>query len=60
MPRYDYKCKVCGTHEIIAHGFHADETHDCPTKSCKGIMSKVISPTPAHFKGSGFYKTDNR
>ena len=57
MPRYDYKCKVCGAHEIIVHGFHADEIHECPTENCSGVMAKVYSPTPAHFKGSGFYKT---
>jgi putative FmdB family regulatory protein len=55
MPRYDYKCKECGAHEIIAHSFYADEQHECP--NCKGIMHKVINPTPTHFKGSGFYST---
>jgi putative FmdB family regulatory protein len=57
MPRYDYRCKVCDAHEIIAHSFYADDRHDCPTKDCKGIMQKVYNPTPVHFKGSGFYKT---
>lgn len=60
MPRYDYKCKACGAHEIIAHGFYADEKHDCPMENCNGTMEKVFSPTPVHFKGSGFYKTDNK
>ena len=58
MPRYDYKCKLCGAHEIIAHGFDSDKQHDCPMENCNGVMRKVISATPAHFKGSGFYKTD--
>lgn len=60
MPKYDYKCKSCGAHEIIAHGFYADEKHDCPMERCNGSMEKVFSPTPVHFKGSGFYKTDNK
>lgn len=60
MPRYDYKCKVCGAHEVIAHGFHDEGTHDCFMDNCGGTMSKVYSPTPAIFNASGFYKTDNR
>jgi putative FmdB family regulatory protein len=60
MPRYDYKCKECGAHEIIAHSFYADEQHECPMENWKGIMRKVISPTPAIFNAPGFYKTDNR
>jgi putative FmdB family regulatory protein len=60
MPRYDYKCKECGAHEIIAHSFYADEQHECLMETCNGIMHKVISPTPTHFKTGGFYSTDNR
>jgi len=60
MPRYDYKCKVCGAHEIITHGFHDEPSQDCFMDDCNGTMSKVYSPTPAIFNASGFYKTDNR
>ena len=57
MPRYDYKCKKCGAHEIVAHGFHDEGQHDCFLDSCDGTMHKVISATPAIFKATGFYKT---
>lgn len=59
-PRYDYKCKDCGAHEIIAHSFESDEQHDCPMERCNGTMRKVISPILTIFKGPGFYKTDNQ
>lgn len=60
MPTYNYKCKTCGASEIIAHGFHDDEQHDCFVDTCNGTMRKVISATPTHFKTGGFYSTDNR
>jgi putative FmdB family regulatory protein len=60
MPRYDYKCKKCGAHEIISHGFHDEGEHSCFDETCDGLMGRVISPTPVIFRGSGFYKTDNR
>ena len=60
MPRYDYKCKECGAHEIRTHGFHDTPKQDCFMDNCNGIMEKVISPVGVIFNGSGFYKTDNR
>lgn len=60
MPRYDYKCKVCGAHEIISHGFHEEGPHDCFVDTCDGLMSKVYTPTAVIFNGQGFYRTDNR
>lgn len=59
MPRYDYKCKQCGAHEVIAHGFHDEGSHECFLDSCNGIMVKVISPITTIFNAPGFYKTDN-
>jgi putative FmdB family regulatory protein len=60
MPRYDYKCKVCGAHEVIAHGFHDEGDHDCFDATCNGTMQKVYTPTAVIFNAPGFYKTDNR
>lgn len=60
MPRYDYRCKECGAFETVVHGFHDEGPHDCFIETCKGTMSKVISPIPTVFKTGGFYKTDNK
>ena len=57
MPRYDYKCKVCGAHEVIAHGFHDEPAQECFMENCNGTMYKVISPAAVIFNASGFYKT---
>jgi putative FmdB family regulatory protein len=56
-PRYDYKCEACGAHEVIAHGFHDEGSHDCFDEKCKGTMVKVYSPVGVIFNGPGFYKT---
>ena len=59
MPRYDYKCSGCGWEIEVKHSF--DFKFDgltCPL--CSARVTKVIGATPAVFKGSGFYKTDNR
>lgn len=57
-PRYDYKCPNCKAHQVVVHDFHATDEFTCP--ECESIMRRVISVTPVHFKGSGFYKTDNK
>lgn len=60
MPRYDYKCKVCGAHEVVAHGFNDEGPHKCFDETCNGTMHKVISAAAVIFNAPGFYKTDNR
>lgn len=59
-PRYDYKCKECGAHEVVAHGFDDEGPHECFQETCSGTMRRVISASPVIFNASGFYKTDNR
>ena len=39
----------------IQQGFHDGTIPSCPL--CGNNMSKVFSPTPVHFRGTGFYKT---
>lgn len=56
-PRYDYRCPKCKAHEIIVHDFHATDTQECAM--CGHAMHKVITAPAVHFKGSGFYRTDN-
>jgi putative FmdB family regulatory protein len=41
MPRYDYRCGVCGEVEEITHGFHDDEDVRCV--GCGTSMGKVIA-----------------
>ena len=58
MPTYEYRCKKCGEHLEVVQSFSDDPLKVCP--SCKGQLQKVFSPVGIVFKGSGFYKTDNR
>ncbi len=57
MPTYDYRCTDCDEVFETAHG--VDETVDaCP--GCGGKVRRLFHPVGIIFKGSGFYKTDNR
>ena len=58
MPTYEYRCKKCVEHLEVIQSFSDDPLKVCP--SCKGQLQKVFSPVGIVFKGSGFYKTDNR
>lgn len=55
MPTYEFRCDSDKTMIEIQQGFHDGTIPSCPL--CGNNMSKVFSPIPAHFKGSGFYKT---
>ena len=58
MPLYEYVCRVCGRHFEIRHGFD-----DLPAAVCPAghhDVRRLFEPTPVHFKGSGFYVTDNK
>lgn len=55
MPIYEYRCKKCGDFEATQR--ITDPPLDrCPT--CKGKISKLISNTSFHLKGTGWYVTD--
>lgn len=56
MPRYDYECEECGWLGEITRGFNDDKEILC--YDCDHPLTKKFSPTPVHFKGSGFYSTD--
>jgi putative FmdB family regulatory protein len=58
MPTYEYRCKKCGEHLEAVQSFSDAPLKVCP--ACKGQLQKVFSPVGIVFKGSGFYKTDNR
>ncbi|MHB8262575.1 MAG: FmdB family zinc ribbon protein [Acidimicrobiales bacterium] len=58
MPTYEYTCNKCGEHLEIVQSFKDDPLSTCP--SCGGSLRKVFGSIGIVFKGSGFYKTDNR
>lgn len=62
MPRYDYVCTACGSLFERKHSF--DEVIDaswCEATQTVAKVERVINRAPmVHFKGYGFYATDNR
>ncbi|MDP8988226.1 MAG: zf-TFIIB domain-containing protein [Actinomycetota bacterium] len=58
MPTYEYACTSCGSHLEIVQRFDDEPLSACP--SCGGVVRKVFGSIGIAFKGSGFYKTDNR
>jgi putative FmdB family regulatory protein len=58
MPTYEYRCQDCGEHVEVVQSFTDDPLTTCGV--CGGHLRKVFSPVGVVFKGSGFYKTDNR
>lgn len=58
MPTYEYACESCGNRYEKREGFDAPARQKCP--KCKKTAQRVLSVPSVVFKGSGFYKTDNR
>lgn len=58
MPRYDYKCKVCGNIEEINHSVEdINIKYNC--KVCGEIYKRLISrEIGIKFVGAGFYTND--
>lgn len=55
MPLYEYACKRCGNFEVMQR-ISEDSLKKCPT--CGSKVSKLISRSAFHLKGSGWYVTD--
>jgi putative FmdB family regulatory protein len=55
MPIYEYACKKCGDFEVTQRITEA-ALKKCP--SCGLRVSKLISQSAFHLKGSGWYVTD--
>ncbi|MBF0376857.1 MAG: zinc ribbon domain-containing protein [Desulfamplus sp.] len=56
MPIYEYECSVCGN---VEEAFQ--KISDAPLKKCnrcQGELSKIVSHSSFHLKGSGWYVTD--
>jgi putative FmdB family regulatory protein len=55
MPIYEYHCDKCGDFETMQRMSDKPLTK-CPT--CRSKVTKLISSTTFHLKGSGWYITD--
>lgn len=59
MPTYQYSCDSCGNQIEVRQRFSDNPLQDCP--ACEqSSLRRVIFVTGVIFKGSGWYKTDNR
>jgi putative FmdB family regulatory protein len=56
MPIYEYKCQKCGKEFDVFQKISDSPVTSC--KFCKGRVSKLISLSSFHLKGSGWYVTD--
>jgi len=55
MPIYEYTCKRCGNFEV-RQGISEEPLKKCLT--CGAKVSKLISLSAFHLKGSGWYTTE--
>ncbi len=55
MPIYEYHCGKCGDFEVMQR-MSDKPLSTCPT--CRRKVTKLISSTTFHLKGSGWYITD--
>lgn len=58
MPIYEFECDNCDANVRFDKEFKINEPHELECPVCTGQMRKVYQATPAIFKGSGFYSTD--
>src|SRR3954468_11607800 len=59
MPTYEYECKKCGERFDVVQSF-TDDPLKRHKGGCGGAVKRVFGSVGISFKGSGFYKTDNR
>ena len=58
MPTFDFQCLHCGHVFEFTRPFGSNQTPS--GEECQSInVMKLIAPPAIHFKGEGFYKTDN-
>lgn len=56
MPIYEYECTKCGNIEEALQKFSDRPLSKC--SHCSGRLSRLISQSSFHLKGSGWYVTD--
>lgn len=59
LPTYEYLCEKCAYRFEKREGFDAPARQKCE-KCRKNTAQRMLFAPPIVFKGSGFYKTDNR
>ena len=58
MPTYSYACTECDNRFDAVQAFTDDALTTC--SKCAGRLRKLFGKVGVVFKGSGFYRTDNR
>jgi len=58
VPTYQYACTECDHAFEQVQSFTEDSLTSCP--QCEGRLRKIFNAVGVVFKGSGFYRTDNR
>ncbi len=58
MPTYQYACTVCDHRFEAVQSFSDSALTECP--ECQGRLRKLYGAVGVVFKGSGFYRNDNR
>ena len=60
MPIYEYECPKCGCFEVLQSTSEKPlvACPSCEKKGKKVKVTRLVSPTSFHLKGSGWYKTD--
>ncbi len=58
MPTFEYECSECSKRFELRRSFSDESEVFCP--DCKCTATRIFSPVPIIFKGSGFYVTDHR
>lgn len=60
MPIYEFECDGdCEANLRFEKEFKINEEHTYTCPVCHSKMRKIYSAPNVHFKGSGFYSTDN-
>lgn len=57
---YEYLCKKCHRRFEMTQSIKDDPLATCLLDNCDGKVHRVPQVVGIEFKGSGFYKTDNR
>jgi putative FmdB family regulatory protein len=58
VPTYGYRCEQCSLEFEVWQRMSDEPLAACPT--CGGKGRRLFFPAGIVFKGTGFYKTDNR
>jgi len=56
MPIYEYECPKCGAIEEVLQKFSDNPLKKC--RHCSGKLTKLVSQSTFHLKGTGWYVTD--